>query len=167
MKKYLLLMLIAIVSFFIVSCDEATMTTTAVTTSESTSGTTTVSTLAESDIYQLLIEAEELSGMTRYDGLIIREDGDLELPTEYNGVTITYSSRNEAIISDSGIVTLPDTCWLESRSQDAEEVFENLNDNWPVVVDVLMEYMGQTRSAKLMFVIAPAAGFTCDKYLGD
>ena len=37
------------------------------------------------------------------------------LPKEYNGVEITYKSRNPDIISDDGIVTLPGECWIESR----------------------------------------------------
>jgi hypothetical protein len=29
-----------------------------------------------------------------------------------------------------------------------------------------MSYLGQIRTAKLMFVVSPSDGYTCDKYLG-
>lgn len=116
--------------------------------------------------YRILMEAEDLSGMAEKTSAIITQAGSLGLPTSYQGVTITYRSRNEEIISNTGVVTLPTTCWIESRDQQGEEVFENLNDNWPVVLDVTLSLNGQTRTAKLLFVVAPAPGFTCNKYLG-
>ena len=118
--------------------------------------------------YLLLMEAEDLSGMSQKTKTVITSDGNLNLPTSYKGVTIVYSSRNKDIISDEGIVTQPNTCWIESRDQQGipKEDFVGLNDNWPVVVDVTLSYEGQTRTAKLLFVVAPAAGFTCNKYLG-
>lgn len=134
------------------------------------STTTTIDpTIEEKEIYQLLTDAENLSGMSNWNGRLITESGSLDLPTEYKGVLITYSSRNPEIISDSGVVTLPDTCWIDSRDQQGSDndEFAHLNDNWPIVVDVTMTYKGQTRTAKLMFLIAPAEGFTCDKYLGN
>lgn len=123
----------------------------------------------EKAIYKLLTDAENLSGMSEWNGRLITESGSLGLPTEYRGVTITYVSRSPEIISNQGIVTLPDTCWIESRDQQGTDngEFDHLNDNWPIVLDVTMSYQGQTRTAKLMFLIAPAAGFTCDKYQGD
>lgn len=122
--------------------------------------------LEEEDIFRLLMEAEDLSGMKSKTNSVISESGNLNLPTTYKGVTIIYKSRNAAIISDEGVVTLPDECWIESRDQQGIEVFENLNDNWPVVIDVTLSYKGQTRKAKLLFVVAPSPGFTCDKYQG-
>ncbi|HOW37892.1 MAG TPA: hypothetical protein P5154_04005 [Candidatus Izemoplasmatales bacterium] len=122
----------------------------------------------EKAVYQLLVDAENLSGMSRYNNQIIAVDGDLALPKEYRGVTITYSSRHPEIISNDGVVTLPDTCWIDSRNQQGQDTtqFDHLNDNWPVVLDVTLTFMGQVRTAKLMLVVAPAEGFTCDKYLG-
>jgi hypothetical protein len=86
----------------------------------------------------------------------------------YKGVSITYTSRNQAIISNEGVVTQPNTCWIESRDQQGlpRTDLEGLNDNWPVVIDVLLSLNGQTRTAKLLFVVAPISGYTCDKYLG-
>jgi hypothetical protein len=160
MRKVLDLIFLLIFSMTIVACDKETTTTTDV------DITTTDQGGSEIDVYQLLIEAEELSGMKDYDGILITESKDLGLPTEYNGVVITYKSRNSEIISDEGVVTLPDSCWIESREQDGVTPMPNLNDNWPIVLDVTMEYMGQVRTAKLMFIVAPAPGFSCDKYLG-
>ena len=163
MKRQIAFFFFLFAFIFLISCDKET----SIPTSTDSSFVSTTQALSESEIYQLLINAEEMSGMKDYDGLIIRESGDLELPTSYQGVSISYSSRNPGIISDQGVVTLPDSCWIESRGQDGVTPFPNLNDNWPVVLDVMMEYMGQTRTAKLMFVVQPETGFTCDKYLGD
>ena len=69
---------------------------------------------SEEDIYALLMEAEDLSGMKAKMGTVISEDGDLGLPKEYNGVEITYKSRNPDIISDDGIVTLPENVGLKA-----------------------------------------------------
>ncbi len=165
MKRYVILLGLLLISFVLVGCDKESSTTT--TEASTTDSLTTLYTgFSETEVYQLLIEAEELSGMNRYNGLLITESKDLELPTEYNGVLITYSSRDKSIISDEGVVTLPDSCWIESREQDGVTEVPNLNDNWPVVVDVTMEFMGQVRTAKLMFIVTPEAGFVCDKYLG-
>jgi hypothetical protein len=114
----------------------------------------------------LLVEAEELSGMQSWNSKLITVSGDLNLPKSYRGVTITYSSRNEDIISNEGYVTLPGECWIESRNQDGVTPNPNLNDNWPIVVDVTLTYQDHVRSAKLMFIVTPAEGFTCDKYKG-
>lgn len=118
--------------------------------------------------YLLLIEAEDLSGMSSKTKTTITEDGSLGLPTSYKGVSITYESRNKEIISDSGVVTRPNTCWIESRDQQGQvnEEFIGLNDNWPVVIDVVLSLNGQTRRAKLLFVVAPREGFTCSNYKG-
>ncbi|HBT59649.1 MAG TPA: hypothetical protein DEA45_02370 [Acholeplasmataceae bacterium] len=118
------------------------------------------------DIYQKLVQAETLSGMSAKMGTVIRADGSLGLPTSYEGVTFTYTSRNPEIISNDGVVTQPNQCWIESRDQQGETTFENLNDNWPVVIDVVLTYENQSRNAKLLFVVAPRTGYTCDKYLG-
>jgi len=120
------------------------------------------------DVFRLLMEAEDLSGMSDKTKTIVRTEGSLSLPTSYQGVQITYSSRNTDIIDNNGNVTLPTECWIESRDQQgiAKEDFKNLNDNWPVVVDVTLTYEGQVRTAKLLFVVAPQDGFTCNKYLG-
>lgn len=157
MKKIIGLMILFVCILPLFSCDK------------SSTVTTIDPTIEEKDIYKLLTDAENLSGMSKWNGRLITESGSLDLPTAYKGVVITYSSRNPEIISNSGVVTLPDTCWIESRDQqgtDSDE-FANLNDNWPIVVDVTMTYKGQTRTAKLMFLIAPNEGFTCDKYLGN
>jgi len=118
------------------------------------------------DAYQKLVQAETLSGMTSKMGTVIRADGSLGLPTSYEGVLITYTSRSPEIISNEGVVTQPNQCWIESRDQQGEVTFENLNDNWPVVLDVVLTYENQSRNAKLLFVVAPRTGYTCDKYLG-
>jgi hypothetical protein len=120
------------------------------------------------DVYRLLMDAEDLSGMANQTKSIITVDGDLGLPMSYHGVTITYASRNVSIISNLGVVTRPNECWIESRDQQGlnPEDYENLNDNWPVLLDVTLTYEGQTRFAKLLFVVAPREGFTCQKYLG-
>ena len=165
MKKIFYLLLLLIFGITLYACDDET-TTLSITTNTTSANLTTVSELSESEIYQLLIEAEELSGMQSWNGKLISESGSLNLPSAYRGVTITYSSRNEDIISNDGYVTLPDECWIESRDQDGVTERPNLNDNWPIVVDVTMTYGNQTRTAKLMFIVAPAEGFTCDKYKG-
>ncbi|MCF7929906.1 MAG: hypothetical protein K9L02_00140 [Acholeplasmataceae bacterium] len=122
----------------------------------------------EDDIYQLLIDAEDLSGIAEKTKVLITTDGSLGLPTSYQGVVISYHSRNSEIISDDGVVTRPNSCWIESRDQQGtdNDEFDHLNDNWPVIVDVTFTLEGQTRTAKLVFVVAPREGFTCDKYLG-
>lgn len=128
---------------------------------------TTTSTTSEAmDVFKLLMEAEDLSGMVDQTKVVITQPGNLQLPTSYQGVQITYQSRTPEIISHEGIVTLPTECWMESRDQQGQEVFPNLNDNWPVVVDVTLSFQGQTRTAKLLFVVAPQVGFTCNKYRG-
>ncbi|MDO9628601.1 MAG: hypothetical protein Q7I99_01765 [Acholeplasmataceae bacterium] len=118
--------------------------------------------------FRLLMEAEDLSGMANKTNSVVRTAGSLGLPTSYQGVQITYHSRNTNIIDNNGNVTLPTECWIESRDQQgiSKSQFNNLNDNWPVVVDVILSYQGQTRTAKLLFVVAPQEGFTCNKYLG-
>ncbi|MDY0209934.1 MAG: hypothetical protein RBQ91_00820 [Acholeplasma sp.] len=120
------------------------------------------------DVYQKLVLAETLSGMADMTKTVIRVSGNLGLPTEYDGVTITYTSRMPNIIDNNGIVTLPTTCWIESRNQQGgiEEAFIGLNDNWPVVLDVVLTFENQTRTAKLLFVVAPQEGYSCNKYLG-
>ncbi|MBE0700088.1 MAG: hypothetical protein IH571_00210 [Acholeplasmataceae bacterium] len=120
------------------------------------------------DVFGLLMEAEDLSGMIDKTKTVVRADGSLGLPFSYKGVSITYSSRNEDIISNEGVVARPNECWIESRDQQgvAGEAYANLNDNWPIVVDVTLSYLGQSRHAKLLFVVAPQEGFSCDKYLG-
>lgn len=118
--------------------------------------------------YMLLMEAEDLSGMSEKTKVVITASGSLNLPTSYKGVTITYSSRQKDIISDEGVVTLPSECWIESRDQQGlpREDLVGLNDNWPVVLDVTLSLNGQTRTAKLLFVVAPTESYTCDKYQG-
>lgn len=119
------------------------------------------------DIYLLLMNAEDLSGMQSLVApYILVDETNLNLPTEYQGVTITYASRLPEVISDDGEITHPNECWIESRDQQGVEIFEGLNDNWPVVIDVTLTYEGQTRTAKLLFVVAPSEGYTCNKYLG-
>ncbi len=55
-------------------------------------------------------------------GEIITED--LALPTSYKDVTITWKTLNfPEIISDTGKVTRPDTCWIESRDQQGIQKF--------------------------------------------
>jgi hypothetical protein len=122
----------------------------------------------EIDVYRLLMDAEDLSGMTNKTKSIITVDGDLGLPMSYHGVTITYASRNASIISNLGVVTRPNECWIESRDQQGlnPNDYQNLNDNWPILLDVTLTYEGQSRTAKLLFVVAPREGFTCQKYLG-
>lgn len=154
MKKIVSLLMILILTFALVGCDNNDK--------DPTEGQN------DEDVFLKLIEAEDLSGISEKTARVITEDGSLGLPTEYQGVKITYSSRQKDIISDDGVVTRPSTCWIESRKQNGEkdEKFKNLNDNWPVVVDVTFSYKGQTRTGKLMFIVAPREGFTCDKYKG-
>lgn len=161
MKKAFVLSLVLLVFLFVAACDSSTATTTPTT-------NTTVTELSEKAVYQLLVDAENLSGMSQWSGLLVTEAGSLGLPTVYKGVQITYSSRNKDIISDDGVVTLPDTCWIDSRNQAGQDTstFDGYNDNWPVVLDVRLTYGSQIRTAKLLIVVAPGAGFTCDKYLG-
>jgi hypothetical protein len=151
-KKIFLVLMMIIFGFVLMACQEEEIT----------------KEVEVDNTYLLLMEAEDLSGMTEKTKVVISTGGSLNLPTLYKGVTITYTSRNEDIISNEGIVTLPNTCWIESRDQQgiSQDEFEGLNDNWPVVLDVLLSLNGQTRSAKLLFVVAPAEGYTCDKYLG-
>jgi hypothetical protein len=151
---------------FLVSC--ASDPTSADTTNAQTTAQPTTLNAVEQErlVYRLLLEAEEMSGFIQYQDQVIRESGDLLLPTSYKGVVITYTSRMPEIISNQGIVTLPDECWIESRTQDGNTVIPNLNDNWPVIIDVLMTYQGQQRTAKLLLTVTPEAGFTCDKYKG-
>ncbi|MDD3999797.1 MAG: hypothetical protein PHX62_02740 [Bacilli bacterium] len=120
------------------------------------------------ETFELLMQAEELSGMKAKTNTTITEAGSLGLPTEYKGVAISYKSRSPEIITDQGVVILPEECWIESRDQKGQvnEEFKDINNDWPVVLDVTLSYNGQTRSAKLLFVVAPVEGFTCDKYLG-
>lgn len=146
MKKLLGIISLIAIALFLVACDGGKET--------------------SEDIFALLMEAEDLSGMKNKMGTIIREDGDLGLPKQYKGVQITYKSRNPEIINDDGVVTLPGECWIESRDQKGEKVFEGLNDNWPVVIEVTLSYKGIERTAKLLFVVAPREGYTCDKYKG-
>jgi hypothetical protein len=155
MKKILLTLILVITLFALIGC----------TPSETVP---TGDTVVIDTTYALLMDAEDLSGMADQTKSIIRTAGSLGLPTNYRGVTITYSSRNENVISNLGVVTLPTECWIESRDQQglSKKEFEGLNDNWPIVLDVLLSYQGQSRTAKLLFVVAPAEGFTCNKYLG-
>ncbi|PKK86731.1 MAG: hypothetical protein CVV63_03965 [Tenericutes bacterium HGW-Tenericutes-8] len=150
MRKTWILSFILLISLFLAGCEEKTVT------------------VEKEDIYQKLVMAETLSGMSEKTSTVIRTEGNLSLPTAYEGVTITYTSRNPEIISNNGEVTLPLTCWIESRDQQGtdNDEYANLNDNWPVVIDVVLSYQNQNRSAKLLFVVAPQAGFTCDKYKG-
>ena len=119
------------------------------------------------DIYKLLMDAEDLSGMQEKPAPYVLSTTDtLDWPTSYQGVTITYESRLPDVIDNNGNITHPDECWIESRDQQGVEVFEGLNDNWPVVIDVTLTYEGQTRTAKLLFVVSPSEGYTCNKYIG-
>ena len=121
------------------------------------------------DIYLLLMDAEDLSGMQDQTAPYVLTAADqLSWPSSYQGVTITYLSRSPEIIANDGTITHPNECWIESRDQQGEivESFIGLNDNWPVVIDVILTYQGQTRTAKLLYVVAPSEGYTCDKYLG-
>ena len=151
MKKKLILLTLILTAFILYGCQDTEP---------------VIETL--DDTYMLLMEAEDLSGIAVKTKVVITQDGSLGLPTEYKGVTITYSSRNTDVISDQGVVTQPNECWIESRDQQGNDTdeFDNLNDNWPIVLDVLFTYNGQTRTAKLLFVVAPRDGFTCNKYLG-
>ena len=152
MKKLLFSSLLLVVLLLVSACQS--------------SNTETNDVSREREVYQLLIETENLSGMTSSMGRLIATNGSLGLPTSYKGVSITYTSRNPEIISHEGVVTQPNSCWIQSKDQQGVVDFPNLNDNWPVVIDVLIAYEGQQRTAKLLFTVAPAPGFTCDKYLG-
>lgn len=167
MKRRLMLLLMIIPLLVFVSCASDPTTLGPTTIAPTTVQPTTLNAVEQERlVYRLLLEAEEMSGFIQYQDRVIRESGDLELPTSYKGVVISYTSRMPDIISNQGIVTLPDECWIESRTQDGNTVMPNLNDNWPVIIDVLMTYKGQQRTAKLLLIVTPEAGFTCDKYKG-
>jgi hypothetical protein len=153
MKKIIMMITLLISAIFIVGCQNTG---------------DTIETEPDYDAYQLLMDAEDLSGMADKTKSVIRENGSLGLPTSYQGVTITYSSRNKDVISDEGVVIRPNECWIESRDQQGlnPEDYADLNNDWPIVVDVTFTYEGFTRTAKLLFVVAPSDGFTCNKYLG-
>ena len=162
MKRHWLFLIVSLLFLALLGCDSGTETTTPA------AGTTTLTVLNEKAVYQLLVDAENLSGMSKWNGILVTEAGSLGLPSGYKGVQITYSSRNKDIISDEGVVTLPDTCWIDSRNQAGQDTgeFDHLNDNWPVVIDVRLAYGTQIRTAKLLIVVVPAEGFACDNYLG-
>lgn len=122
----------------------------------------------EKEVYKILAEAEEISGLTSFNSRLITENGSLGLPTEYNGVTFSYSSRSKDIISDDGVVTQPMTWWLQSRNQQGEVVdkFTDLNKNWPVVIDVVMKYENQVRNAKILILVAPHKDAVAPEYKG-
>lgn len=122
----------------------------------------------EREFYQTLVRAEEISGLTGFNNKIVDEEGSLGLPTEYEGVKFTYSSRIKEVISDDGVVTQPMTWWLQSRNQQGEvvEEFSGLNKNWPVVIDVKMTYENQVRQAKLLIIVVPHRDAVAPDYLG-
>lgn len=171
MRKITILIFLLLISFALVACNDTSNDPTIPTDPTVVPSDPTVipsdPPVADS-AFALLMEAEDLSGMKNRMNSVIRTPGSLGLPTEYRGVIITYSSRVPSIISNNGEVTLPTECWIESRDQQglSRSEFQGLNDNWPVVLDVLLSYQGQQRTAKLLFVVAPAEGYTCDKYLG-
>src|SRR5690554_7599571 len=101
-KNILLLLLITLFSFSLFACQ---------TTPEEEDNVS-----HEREVYQTLVRAEEISGLTGFNNKIINKDGSLGLPTEYEGVKFEYSSRNKDIISDDGVVTQPMTWWLQSRN---------------------------------------------------
>ena len=177
MRKLITFMLIMLVLFSLIACKSdktpdpsiiPTDPTQVPTDSTDPTVVPTDPTLVPDSAFLRLIQAEDLSGMKSHMNSVIRFDGSLNLPTEYQGVVITYVSRVPDIISHDGIVTRPNECWIESRDQQglSRAEFEGLNDNWPIVVDVILEYQGQRRTAKLLFVVAPRDGYTCNKYLG-
>lgn len=91
----------------------------------------------------------------------------LALPTSYNGVSITWETINyPEIISSTGVVTRPNTCWIDSRDQQGVVKFPKINNDWPVVLQATFAYQGMTDIHKLLVVVKPIDGFTCDKYLG-
>lgn len=154
MKKLLSVMMFLVLGLALIGCQEE--------------NNSTNDPVVQDDTYILLMEAEDLSGMSSKTKVVITEDGSLNLPTAYKGVTITYTSRMPEIISNTGVVTRPNTCWIESRDQQGipRQDLVGLNDNWPVVLDVTLTLNGQTRTAKLLFVVAPREGFTCNNYKG-
>lgn len=153
-KNILLLLLITLFLFSLFACQ---------TTPEEEDDVT-----QEREIYQTLVRAEEISGLTGFNNKIINKDGSLGLPTEYEGVKFEYSSRNKDIISDDGVVTQPMTWWLQSRNQQGEvvEEFSGLNKNWPIVIDVKMTYENQVRKAKLLIIVVPHPDAVAPDYLG-
>ncbi|MDG0889624.1 hypothetical protein [Paracholeplasma manati] len=154
MKKLFLMMMLMVFGLALVGCQDE--------------NNPTNDPIIVDDTYILLMEAEDLSGMASKTKVVITEDGSLNLPTTYKGVNITYTSRLPEIISNTGEVTRPSTCWIESRDQQgiSRQDLVGLNDNWPVVLDVTLTLNGQTRTAKLLFVVAPREGFTCNNYKG-
>lgn len=126
---------------------------------------------SDSEAYQKLVYAEDFSGLHELVApKIITKDGPLNLPTEFEGVKISYKPRpvqGIQIIDENGVVTRPDTCWIQSKDQQGVKDFPNLNDNWPVVIDVTYEYKSETKKGKLLMIVAPKEGFTCNKYLGN
>lgn len=153
MKKLFLMIMVMVFGLSLIGCQDQKPTNEAV---------------VIDDTYILLMEAEDLSGMASKTKVVITADGSLNLPTTYKGVSITYTSRLPEIISNEGVVSRPNTCWIESRDQQgiSRQDLVGLNDNWPVVLDVTLTLNGQTRTAKLLFVVAPREGFTCNNYKG-
>lgn len=117
-------------------------------------------------VYAKLKQAEELCGILKYQNKIISSSGQLDIPTEYEGVTISYKSLNEDIISSTGYVTQPTTQWIHSRDQQGEIVFDGLNDVHPVGIWVTFTYKGETRTAKLIIRVRPIEGAELPPYLG-
>lgn len=124
--------------------------------------------LKERENYQMLVEAEERSGLLNFNNTIVTENKDLNLPKEYKGVTFNYASRNKNVISDEGVVTQPNTWWLQSRNQQGEviEEFLELNKNWPIVIDVTMTYENQVRKAKILIIVVPHDDAVAPEYKG-
>ena len=72
MKKKLILLIVLFISFILVSCKEDE-----------------IIIDIEDDVYMLLMEAEDLSGMAEKTKVLIMQDGSLGLPFEYQGVLAT------------------------------------------------------------------------------
>lgn len=93
-------------------------------------------------------------------------ENDVTLPTFYKDVTITWKSSNPEIIDNTGSVVRPNECWVESRDQQGQQVFEGLNDLWPVILTGTYTYKGLEDTHKIIVRVKPADGYTCNKYKG-
>ncbi len=148
MKK-IFLILMAIMSLLINSC-----------------GNDKTSIEKEREILDKIQEAIYMADYPVKQGEIVTSD--LDLPSEYKGVKITWEATNfPEIIKPDGTVNRPSECWIESRDQQGKVKFNDINYDWPVVLEATFEYEGVKDTHKLLVLVRPIEGFTCNKYKGN